>query len=148
MALYKDNLDFVPHNFNSTTITLTGEDGEPHNVQALNSLEVARKESRWSTQEVASGVSIDVENPATAGTVKMTFLEASPTTDWLNAHIDDRIRLVISDANSPNLNCSGSGYLTVHAPVKRSAEVDTPEWELSIKYLKIRGGSYRLVTES
>jgi hypothetical protein len=148
MGEYKDNLDFEPHNFNTTTVTLKAlESGDIHVLQALHTLEVSRKESRWTTQEVNSGVSIDVEKPSTAGSAKWTLLDASPSTDWLFDHIDERVQVTVADSNAPNLNCSGKGRLMVPPPIKRADTVDTPEWEVVVKYLKIRGGGYRLVTE-
>lgn len=149
MGQYTDNVDYAPHNFNTTTVTLTAlTSGDVHNVQALHTLEAAHKESRWETQEVNSGVSIDVEKPQTAGSVKFSFLEASSTTDWLNDHMEERIKVVVADSNAPNLNLSGKGRLMVHPPVKRDQGVDVPEWEISIKYLKMKGGSYRLIAEA
>lgn len=149
MGLYKDNVEYTPHNFANTTVTLKDlTDDSTHNVEALHTIEAARKESRWETQEVNSGPSIPVEKPQTAGSVKFTILEASATTDWLNDHIDNRIQIVVSDAGAPNLNCSCKGYLMVHPAVKRDQQADLPEWEIVSPYLKMVGGSYRLIEEA
>jgi hypothetical protein len=145
MADYKDALEWEPHDFNDTIVTLDGV----HKCEGLNSIEVARKNPKWSTQSVASGAAQEVKDTSREGSIKFTFIESSATTDYIVAAMneDRRVKVQISDANAPNLDCSGRGRVMVHPPVKRGKEVDVPEWEIVIPYLKMQGGSYRVVAD-
>ena len=79
MTAYKDNVNFVAHSFNTTTVLINDE----HKVQGLHTIEVNFDEDEVETQAVASGMSIFVENPVTKGEIVISFLEASATTDYL-----------------------------------------------------------------
>jgi hypothetical protein len=147
MGKYKDQVDYQPHSFNSSTLSITDSTGETHIAEGLDTVEAEPTEDEWTSQQVASGTAIMVHNPSKEGTFKFTFLEASTTTDFLvailNAH--EPVSFSFTDENAPNLNCSsGQAFLRKHAIIKRGAEADTPEWEFVCPYMKTEGGSYAL----
>lgn len=150
MGLYEENVDFRPHNFNTTTNTFTDvETGDVHIAQALDTMEADRDQEQFeSAQTVASGAAIENENPATAGYVQYTFMEASATTSWLASRVGKRIKVTVSDSNAEEMAISAVGRLSKHATIKRGSKIDIPTWRFNFKYLALRGGSYRLYSET
>jgi hypothetical protein len=145
MGLYQDNVDLEPHNFNDTTVTLKAIDsGDQHILQGLHALSAKRKEDRWSTKSVASGMAMEVEKPATEAVIEWDLFDPSPSTDWLWDHVDERIQIAVNDANAPKFNVAAKGRLQ-HVEVKREGEPDVPKWQMTVPYSKIRGGAYNLV---
>lgn len=147
MGNFKEQIiEYQPHNFNDTTVTLKGmTSGDIHVCEALNSLEVDETNVKVEISDVASGAAIENIDPRSSGTFKMTFMESSSTTDWIVAHKGERIQITVADSNAPNLDANGRGFIEKHATVKRGKMVDVPEWTLVTPYINIRGGSYRLV---
>jgi hypothetical protein len=144
MGLYKDNVALKPHNFNDTTVTLKAIDsGDQTTLQGLHALSAKRKEERWSTKSVASGMAQEVEKPSTEAVIEFDLFDPSPSTDWLWDHVDEQIQIAINDANSPKMNVAARGRLQ-HTEVKREGEPDTPKWTIVVPYSAIRGGSYKL----
>jgi hypothetical protein len=145
MGLYKDNVDLEPHNFNDTTITLKAIDsGDQTVLQGLHALSAKRKENRWETKSVASGMAMEVEKPSTEAVIEFDLFDPSPSTDWLWDHIDERIQIAVNDANSPKMNVAAKGRMQ-HTELKREGEPDVPKWQIVVPYSAIRGGSYNLV---
>lgn len=150
MPYYKPAVDYVPHNFNSTVVSVNNPDLDGlHVIDALDTIEVEPKEVRWTTQEVASGASIHVHNPkGRAGTIKITLLDASGSTDILNvlANSDSPTSISIKDANAPNLDCSSLQARVNKVMIKRGEEVDVPEWTFVCTVLNTRSGAYAVQT--
>lgn len=146
MGLYKDNVDLEPHNFNDTVVTLKAlTTGDTIQVQGLHALSAKRKEDRWSTKSVASGMAMEVEKPATEAVIDFDLFDPSPSTDWLWDHVDERIQIDVNDANAPNMNVAAKGRLQ-HTELKREGEPDVPKWQIVVPYSAIRGGAYNLVS--
>lgn len=146
MGLYKDPIEYKPHSFNSSTLTLDRE----HVVEGLDTVECEMDEDEWEQQSVASGATIPVHNPIESGEFRFTFLEASATTDWLTEKLraHGSISFSFTDENAPNLNAnSRRAYIRKRPMLKRGKEVDVPQWILSCPYLKCEGGSYALESE-
>ena len=145
MVQYRDQIDTVAHNFNTSTLTINGE----HKAIGLEMIEVERDENEVDTQAVADGTAIFVENPIRTGTFKFQALESGPTTDvmWALREAGDSFKIGFSDTSAPNLNCAAK-YCRIEKPpvVKRGKEADVVEWVLRCTYLQTKGGSYRLET--
>jgi hypothetical protein len=147
MAQYQDNVDFQPHNLNTTTITLKAvESGDMHDLQGLHAMSAKLKEERWGTKSVASGMSIEVEKAPTDAVIEFDLFDPSPSTDWLWDHVNERIQIAVSDSNSPKTKVSAKGRLQ-HVELKREGEPDVPKWQIVVPYSSIRGGSYNIVAE-
>jgi hypothetical protein len=143
MGFYQDQVDYAPHNFNTSTLVINGT----HAVKGLDTVECEPKEDQWTTQSVADGTAIANAHPSQEGTFKFSFLEASASTDVLVAAMQAHtpISFSFSDSNAPNLNCSSrQAFVRKHPPVKRGKETDVPTWEFVCTYLKCAGGSYAL----
>ena len=150
MPYYKPPVNFEPHNFNSSVLTINSPDLDgPVTIDGLDTLEVEFTNNRWATQSVASGMAIHTHNPSKEGTIKCTLLEASTSSETLSAlaRSDSPITVTFTDQNAPLLNCSsGQARVEKHAMVRRSNEVDTPEWVFVCTYLTCESGGYRLQT--
>lgn len=148
MPYYKPPVNFEPHNFNSSTFTVNSPDLDGAvTIDGLDTIEVEFTNNRWGTQSVASGMAIHTHNPSKEGTVKITLLEASASSAILSqlARSDAPITVTFTDQNSPDLNVSsGQARLEKHAMVKRSNEVDTPEWVFVCTYMTCESGGYAL----
>jgi hypothetical protein len=144
MTVYKDEINYVGHDFNTTTLTLDGE----HVVQGLESLEVERTKDATSVQEVADGTGIFVNHPSKSGQVRFTILEASPSTSVLQTLYDSGavFKVSVLDSNAPELDCSGRCKIMKMPVVKRGAEADLVQWTLVAVYLKTKVGSYTLAS--
>lgn len=143
MVAYKDELDTVAHNFNTSTLTIDGT----HKVEGLEMVEVDLDNDEVEIQSVASGVSQFVENPTTSGTFKFTFLEATVTTDYLYEKrlSGTPVSISFTDSNAPNLSCSTKrARPSKRPPIIRGKDGSLVEWTYVCTYLKTKGGSYRL----
>lgn len=146
MGFYQDQVNYEPHNFNNSTLTIDGV----HNVKGLDTVECEPKEDRWTTKAVASGAAIANAGLSREGTFKFSFLEASETTDYLVAAMNENrpIRFRFTDSAAPNLDCSSAqAFVRKHPPVKRGKEVDVPMWEFVCTFLKCQGGAYKIQAE-
>lgn len=150
MPYYKPPVNFEPHNFNSSTLTVISADLDgPVTIDGLDTIEVEFTNNRWGTQASASGMAIHTHNPSKEGTIKITLLEASSSSATLSqlARSDAPITVTFTDQNAPELNCSSQqARVEKHAMVKRSNEVDTPEWVFVCTYMTSESGGYRLQT--
>lgn len=148
MPYYKPPVNFEPHNFNSSTLTINSPDLDGAvTIDGLNTIEVELTNNRWGTQSSNSGMAIHTHNPSKEGTIKITLLEASSSSAILSAlaRSDAPVTVTFTDANSTELNCgSGQARVEKHAVVKRSNEVDTPEWVFVCTYLTCESGGYKL----
>ena len=146
MTVYKDDVYTVAHSFNNSTLSLGGE----HTVDGLEMIEAVRDNDEVVTQAVASGMAVDVENPIQTGILTIQILESSPSTDWLWDKLEEGAAFDVSfkDSAAPNFNVNAKSCRFVRRPnTGRSNEAQVVEWQLACKYLKMRGGSYRLVSE-
>jgi hypothetical protein len=143
MGFYQDQVDYQPHNFNTSTLTLN----KTHIVKGLDTVECEAKEDTWTTKAVASGAAIANAGLSREGSFKFSFLEASESTDILVAAMNANlpISFTFTDSNAPNLNCSSrQAFVRKHPPIKRGKECDIPMWELVCPFMKIAGGSYAI----
>lgn len=146
MGIYKDELNTVAHDFNSTTITINDE----HNATGVEGLEVSVDEDRISTQAVSDGTAVFNKNPIKTGSIALQILESSPTSDylWDLYNADGEFSIGVVDANAPNLKANGRRFRVMRAPnLVRARETNIVEWVFSTTYLNARGGSYSLSAE-
>jgi len=144
MPIYKDQINYVDHDFNSTTVTINGS----HVVQGLEELEVERDRESSTVQTFADGTGIFVNHASKSGEIRLTFAESSPTTDVLQALFDagSTFKCSVLDANATKLDASGLCKVKKHPNIKRKADgTDMVQWVLVSVYLKMQGGSYALV---
>lgn len=150
MPFYNPPVVFEPHDFTSSVLTINCPGLElKFAVDGLDTIEVEPIDDRWMMDDCNSGMTIPVHNPRKKGTIKFTLLDASPDTTKLSqvANGNDPCTVSFTDQNAPELNCSGGQcYLQKHATVKRSGEVDKPEWVFQVSYLQCKSGGYRLQT--
>lgn len=150
MPYYNPPVNFEPHNFNSSVFTVNSPDLDgATTIDGLNTIEVEFTNNRWGTQSSNSGMAVHTHNPSKEGTLKITLLEASSDSAVLSqlARSDAPITVTFTDQNSPEVNCSSQqARLEKHAMVKRSNEVDTPEWVFVCTYMTCESGGYRLQT--
>lgn len=146
MGIYKDEINVVAHDFNSTTVTIKNGD-DIFNVQGIDALSVVVDEDRATVSAVADGMALHNLNPITTGVVTITVLEASPTTDklWTVKSDDGEIEITVIDSNAPNLAAGGKRFRLMKAPeLKRENEGDKVVWTFNAPYVKVKGGSYSL----
>ena len=150
MPFYNPDVVFEPHDFTTSVFTVNCPGLElKFAVDGLDTIEVEKTDDRWTVEDCNSGMSVPVHNPRKKGMIKITVLEASPDITKLSevANGDYPCTVTFTDSNAPDLNCSGQqAYLQKHAIVKRSGEVDKPEWVFSVTYLQCKSGGYRLQT--
>lgn len=150
MPFYNPPVVFEPHDFNTSVLTVNCPGLElTFAIDGLDTIEVEKLDDRWMNDDVNSGMTIPVHNPRKKGTIKITLLDASPSTTQLSqvANGDFPCAVTFTDSNAPELNCSGGQcYLQKHASVKRSGEVDKPEWVFTVSYLQVKSGGYALQT--
>lgn len=150
MPYYKPPVNSEPHNFNSSTFTVISADLDgPTTIDGLDTIEVELTNNRWGTQSSASGMTIHTHNPSKEGTLKITLLDSSPSSAILSqlARSDAPVTVSFTDQNAPELNCSSQqARVEKHAVVRRSGEVDTPEWVFVCTYMTCETGGYRLQT--
>lgn len=150
MPYYVPEKDFEPHDFTTSVLSVTSPDLDGTTpLEDIDTIEVELDEDKWAVQTVSSGQSIDVKKPGRAGTIKLTFLDASPSSGTMSllSRSDSPFRISFTDKNAPDLNCSCSqSRVRKHAMVKRSSDVDVPEWTVQCRVLKCETGGYRLQT--
>lgn len=150
MPYYNPPIIPQPHNFNSTVVTINSPDLDgSFTVEGLDTLEVELADDRWSSQDVNSGMTCHVHNPRKKGTIKFTLMDASPSMGLLSqlARADSPVTVTVTDENAPELNASSpQARVMKHAVIKRSGEIDTPEWTFVCTYLTCESGGYRLQT--
>jgi hypothetical protein len=143
MAIYRDRVNYVDHDFNNTTLSIDSD----HVAQGLQMIEIELDEDETDIQKVADGTGLFVTNPSRSGTIKFQILEASATNDkmWELRESNSSFPVSLLDTAAPNLNCRGS-YCRIGKPpvVKRGKEADVVEWMCKCIYLDVKGGSYSL----
>lgn len=150
MPFYNPDVVFEPHDFNSSILTVNCPDLDlKFAVDGLDTIEVERTDDRWMMEDCNSGMTLPVHNPRKKGTIKLTLLDASPSVGSLSEIANGNVPCTVTftDQNAPDLNCSGQQcYLQKHSIIKRSGEVDKPEWIFQVSYLAVKSGGYRLQT--
>lgn len=144
MTVYKDVVNFVPHNLVNSVFTVDGE----NNLNGIETIEVEFDEDEVTFQAVADGMAIANENPIRKGQLRVSFLEASPSSKvmWDLRESGAFFPVSFSDSASPDLKANGQYCRIMKPPVlKRLNETDITEWVIVTGYLKARGGGYKLV---
>jgi len=148
MPYYTPPVSYMPHNFNSSVLTINSPDLDgAFTVEALESIEVELTDNRWDVHDVNSGDAIHVHNPRRKGTIKCTIADYSQSQGFLSqlARSDSPVTVTFTDENAPELNCSSNqARIEKHATVSRSGEPSTPEWVFVCTYLTCETGGYRL----
>ena len=145
MSKYKDSLNFVDHDFATTTVTINGT----HVVQGLHSVAVEFDEDENSIFTVGDGTGQFVKSQVRSGTIKLGILEASATTDALETlrTADSQFSFGITDSNVSDLKATASKCKFQKRPVLiRGKEPEVVEWTFVTPYLQCKGGSYTAVT--
>lgn len=145
MGVYRDRINYVPHDFNTTVLTINSE----HKAVGLDSLTVARAEDAVTVKTVGDGTGIPELNPSREGTITFSVLEASATNDymWDLYEAGTAFPVSVLDSNAPNLDASGTYcYVSKVPDLVKSKEHSVVEWTCICVYLKMRGGSYTLAT--
>jgi hypothetical protein len=140
--IYKENINFTPHNLNSTTVTI----GNDHTLIGLHTLEVERDEDECEVVASDDGIAIFSECPITSGKIKFQILEASASNDYLQTLMGTGFAISVSDVNAPNLACKAAQVRVVKQPVlKRERKAQYVEWTLTATYLVLKGSGYKLI---
>ena len=144
MGSYAEKKNYKPHNIKRTTVTLN----EAHIVEGLHTFEAEMDEDNTSIFASDDGTALFVENPKRIGTIRLVFLEATATTDYLNDLFDagEPFKITAQDEVAENLNVTGWVRAKRRPAVKRMGQPDMPEWILTGPYVDIKGGSYALAT--
>lgn len=146
MAIYKDRINYVDHNFNSYTLTIDGD----HVAQSLDSVEVELDDDEVDVTKVADGTGVFDINPSRSGTIKFSMLEASVTNDKMYELREVGAAFSVSglDTSRPNYNCNGKKMRIVKPPVELAGTTaNVVEWICKAVYLDVKGGSYSIQAE-
>lgn len=143
MADYKERLNFVDHNFITTTCTVD----KLHKMQGLHMLEVERNEDEVTTMEVDDGTAIMVEGNSRTGEIRMHCLEASPSNTYMSDLAKERRSFAISilDTNAPEMKADGKYCRVKKRPIiRRQRDHQVVEWVCVVTYLDCHGAGYTL----
>ena len=146
MGYYKDEVEVVAHNINNLTVTVDKDT----TLTGIESVEIERKEDEVDTLETSDGLSIFVENPSKAGSIKIQMLEASQETGkmWTLRKNNSFFAISCMDAAIENFDCSGKRFRIKKAPIiVRDKEPKMLEWECVTTYLKSEGGTWKLLED-
>lgn len=144
MGIYRDEVNMTPHNFNTSTILIDKE----YKAEGTEMFEVELDNPTTTVTAVSDGMAILNDSPIRTGKIKIQVLEASPLSNKLWDLYDSNRQFPIQflDSNAPKFNCGAKFLKPEKPPVeKRAREVDVVEWIFIAPYLKVRGGSYKLV---
>lgn len=147
MAGYKDRQNYVPHDLNDTVVTVDGS----HNIQGLDSIMAEYDDDHFTFTTVGDGTAQPVKNPSRKGTITLTFLEASSSSnkmwDLCNAanNSNTGFNVSVKHATAPRFNINDA-YCYPQKPSKleRTGEPTVVEWVLVCGYLTLDGGGYAL----
>lgn len=145
MPLFKANINYVPHNFNSSELMFNDTDV----AKSAMSFAIAPLEDDVEMSRLPDGTSIIVEIPSRGVLITAEISDASPTTDviWDLYEAGDPFNISFSDANAPNLKASAPNCRVQRRPeVKREGQPGIVTWLFLCPYGEYRGGSYALIT--
>lgn len=146
MTAYKDRLNFVDHNFNTTTLTID----KTHKAQGLHMIEAEYNEDETTTMEVDDGTAIMVEGNSRTGEIRFQVLEASPTNTFMQGLAKERrsFALSLDDTNVDDLKTDGKYCRVKKRPVLiRQKDAQVVQWDCVVTYLDLVGGGYTLESE-
>jgi hypothetical protein len=145
MGKYKDAINFVDHDFATTTVLINGETV----IQGLHSLEVEYDENETEVFMVDDGTGQFVASQGRSGTIRIGLLEASPSTDEIEdlREAGSQFSISATDANAPKLKVVGQ-YCKCEKPpvIVRGKTPVVPVWTFKVVYLTGRSGSYKQAT--
>jgi hypothetical protein len=137
--------NYKPHELNSSVLVINNET----QAEGVDMIEAERNSDETTIVTSADGLSLPSINPDQSGTIKLTVLEASATTDvlWDLYNAGDPFSVGVSDDVSPKFDVKGQNCYITKAPiVRRGPDADRVEWTFVCGYLDIRGGSYDLLS--
>lgn len=143
MPLFKDNINYKSHNFNTTEIMINNTDI----AQSVLSVTVEPVEDDYDIVPFPDGTAIGVEIPTKQVMITLEISDASPTTDvlWDLHAAGAAFAFSLSDANAPNLKASAQQCRFLkRPPVRREGQPDNVSWTFKSPYGEYRGGSYTL----
>jgi len=142
MGTYKDRINYVDHDFNSTTLLINSE----HKGEGLDTIAVEKLSDRVTVTEVADGMAILNNGKSRVGTITFECLEASATNDYMQERVDsgESFPIALSDDNAPNMKAGGGKFRVMEDPViNRGAEAAMVEWVCITAYLDGKTGAYK-----
>lgn len=144
MPTYKDRKNYVPHDFNNTTLTLGGE----HKAEGLDAISMEMDEDEVTTQSTGDGMAQFVENPGITGTITVSCAEASATNGWLwdKWKAKGSFSVQMRDTASPQLKAGGDYCRIMKRPIlaRNKNEMPIVEWSIKTCYMDLEAGAFYL----
>lgn len=142
MGTYKDRINYVDHDFNTTVLLINGK----HKAVALETIAVEKLNDRVTVTESADGMAILNNGKSRTGTITFQCLEPSATNDIMQTLVDsgESFPIALSDDNAPNMKAGGGKFRVMKDPViNRGAEAAMVEWVCITAYLDGKTGAYK-----
>lgn len=147
MSIYKENINYEPHNFNTSELLFNNEiKGE-----SIVSMACELIEDETTIQSFSDGTAQAVIHPMKGATFTIEIADSSPTTSklWNLRAAGNAFPISFSDANAPELKVNAQQCFFAKSPaVRRGTDVDIVEWTFVTPYAEMRGGSYKLLAIS